>query len=244
MKRILHIVLVLLAAAACQGPRVIPKDTLTDIYVDMFMVDQQIREENVPRPKMDTTLVYEAVFNKYGYDTDDYLHSVREYLKDPERFAKVFEEVAKRLEGEAKALEKIIEHEEWVAKRMGAKRPQIDSVLAPFSKESIFLGLARAVADTSRYAAWFRLVAVQEDTLMISVDSLEAMAARDSLKAAADSLVKDSVKVGLPAPTVDKSKEKPLVSPAAGEKLKPMRMRERELEVEVPAEEAVEEDDE
>jgi hypothetical protein len=167
---------------------------------------------------------------------------VREYLKDPERFAKVFEEVAKRLEGEAKALEKIIEHEEWVAKRMGAKRPQIDSVLAPFSKEGIFLGLARAVADTSRYAAWFRLVAVQEDTLMISVDSLEAMAARDSLKAAADSLVKDSVKVGLPAPTVDKSKEKPLVSPAAGEKLKPMRMRERELEVEVPAEEAVEED--
>ena len=245
MKRFLHIVLVLLAVASCRGPRVIPKDTLTDIYVDMFMADQQFREENIPRPQMDTTLVYEAVFNKYGYDTDDYLHSVREYLKDPERFAKLFDEVAHRLEGEAKALEKIIEHEEWVAQKLGAKRPQIDSVLAPFSKEGVFLGLARAVADSSRYGGWFRLVAVQEDTLMISVDSLRAMAVRDSLKAVADSLGKDSVKVGLSAPTVDKSKDKPLVSPVAGEKLKPMRLRELEEKEAVEAvEEAVEEDDE
>ena len=240
MKRFLHIVLVLLAVASCKGPRVIPKDTLTDIYVDMFMADQQVRDENIPGSQMDTTLVYEAVFNKYGYDTDDYLFSVREYLKDPERFAKIFEEVSQRLEGEAKALEKIIEHEEWVAKRLGAKRPQIDSILAPFSKEGVFLGLARAVADSSRYGGWFRLVAVQEDTLMISVDSLEAMAARDSLKVRADSLVK----VGLPAPTVDKSKEKPLVSPAAGEKHRPLRVleREREMEVVEALEEAVEEE--
>ena len=174
MKRFLHIVLVLLAVASCRGPRVIPKDTLTDIYVDRCMADQQVREENIPRSQMDTTLVYEAVFNKYGYDTDDYLFSVREYLKDPERFAKVFEEVAERLQGEAKALDKIIEHEEWVAQRLGAKRPQIDSILAPFSKDGIFLGLARAVADSSRYGGWFRLVAVQEDTLMIPVDSLKA----------------------------------------------------------------------
>ena len=58
MKRILHIVLVLLAAAACQGPRVIPKDTLTDIYTDMFLADQRVRDENVPRARMDTLLLY------------------------------------------------------------------------------------------------------------------------------------------------------------------------------------------
>ena len=173
MKRALHIVLVLLVAAACRGPRVIPKDTLTDIYVDMLMADQLIREEGIPRSQMDTTLVYEAVFNKYGYDTDDYLFSVRNYLKDPERFAKIFEEVAKRLEGEVEVLDKIIEHEEWLARQLGAKRPQIDSILAPFSKDNIFVGLARTVRDTSRYAAWFRLEPVHEDTLMIPVDSLK-----------------------------------------------------------------------
>ena len=77
MKRYLHIVLVLLVMASCRGPRVIPKDTLTDIYVDMLMADQFVREENISRKQLDTMLVYEAVFNKYGYDTDDYLNSVR-----------------------------------------------------------------------------------------------------------------------------------------------------------------------
>ena len=183
MKRFLHIVLVFLATASCRGPRVIPKDTLTDIYVDMFMADQQVREENIPRPQMDTTLVYEAVFNKYGYDTDDYLHSVREYLKDPERFAKVFDNVAKRLEGEVDALEKIIDHQNWVSNQMGAKRPQLDSILAPFSKESVYVGLARVVRDTSKYPAWFRLVAAHEDTLMVPVDTVKVMKERDTLSA-------------------------------------------------------------
>ncbi|MBO6028859.1 MAG: DUF4296 domain-containing protein [Bacteroidales bacterium] len=185
MKRFLHIVLVLLVAVACRGPRVIPKDTLTDIYTDMFLADQVVREENIPRTQMDTMLLYEAVFRKYGYDTDDYLNSVRYYLKDPERFAKVFESVAKRLEGEIDALDKIVQHQQWVANQLGAKRPQLDSILAPFSKESVYVGLARVARDTSRYPAWFRLVAVQEDTLMVPVDSVDARAAKDSLQAEA-----------------------------------------------------------
>ena len=198
MKRLLHIVLVLLAVAACQRTRVIPKDTLEDIYTDMFLADQMVREENIPRVRMDTLLLYEAVFQKYGYNTDDYLNSVRFYLKDPERFAKVFENVAKRLEGEVDALDKIIDHQNWVANQMGAKRPQLDSILAPFSKESVYVGLARVARDTSRYPAWFRLVAAHEDTLMIPVDSLAALRARDTL------LVKDA-------------EEKPALSPAPKE---------------------------
>ena len=165
-----------------------PKGTLTDIYMDMFLADQLVRERNLPSFKMDSLLVYEAVFNKYGYDTDDYLYSVRHYLKDPERFAKLFEEVAKRLEGEVSALDKQIEYQQWLAVKRAIKYPLADSLLAPFSEEAVFVGLARVERDTSRYPAWFRLVAVQEDTLMISVDSLEARAARDSLAAAKDSL--------------------------------------------------------
>ena len=185
MKRFLHIVFVLLLAAACQGPRVIPKDTLADIYTDMFIADQKVRDLGIPRGQMDTMLVYEAVFEKYGYDTDDYLHTVRYYLKDPERFAKVLETVTKRLEGEVNALDKVIKQRELLASKMDAEYPLVDSVFAPFSKESVFLGLARVERDTSRYPAWFRLVPVQEDTLMISVDSLAARAARDSLRAKA-----------------------------------------------------------
>lgn len=174
MKRFLHIVFVLLLAVACQGPQVIPKDTLADIYTDMFIADQKVRDLGIPRGQMDTMLVYEAVFEKYGYDTDDYLHTVRYYLKDPERFAKVLETVTKRLEGEVNALDKVIKQRELLASKMDAEYPLVDSVFAPFSKESVFLGLARVERDTSRYPAWFRLVPVQEDTLMVPVDSVKA----------------------------------------------------------------------
>ena len=153
------------------------------------------------------------MFRKYGYDTDDYLNSVRHYLKDPERFAKVFESVAKRLEGEIDALDKIVQHQEWVASQLGAKRPQLDSILAPFSKESVYVGLARVARDTSRYPAWFRLMAVQEDSLMVPVDSVAARAAKDSLQAE----VPDEAS-GMPEKLLPKPEKQSVAAPAKRER--------------------------
>ena len=187
MRKSLHIILFVLAVAiSCQGPRVIPRDKMADIYYDMFMADQQIREDKTLRDQADTTLVYEAVFNRYGYDTDDYLNSVRHYLKDPERFSKLMQTVAERLEADAEALGKVVEQMDWVKKYMGIKRPSMDSLLTVFGEEGSYRGLAIVRRDSSRYGGWFRLVPVREDTLMVPVDTLKAPA--DTLKAPADTL--------------------------------------------------------
>ena len=231
MKRFLHIVLVLLVAVACRGPRVIPKDTLTDIYTDMFLADQMVRDADIPRAQMDTMLLYEAVFEKYGYDTEDYLYSLRYYLKDPERFGKVFENVAKRLEGEVDALKKIVELRNRIASKRDADYPLVDSLLAPFSKESVFVGLARVERDTSRYPAWFRLAAVHEDTLMVSVDSLAALRGRDSL-----SKEKPSPEADLAEPV-----RKPELKKDRKEKLRPRRFIGREETIATEEVEEVEE---
>ena len=231
MKRFLHIVLVLLLAVACRGPRVIPKDTLTDIYTEMFIADQMVRDADIPRAQMDTMLLYEAVFEKYGYDTEDYLYSLRYYLKDPERFGKVFENVAKRLEGEVDALKKIVELRNRIASKRDADYPLVDSLLSPFSKESVFVGLARVERDTSRYPAWFRLVAVHEDTLMVSVDSLAALRGRDSL-----SKEKPSPEADLAEPV-----RKPELKKDRKEKLRPRRFIGREETIAADEVEEVEE---
>ena len=231
MKRFLHIVLVLLLAVACRGPRVIPKDTMTDIYTDMFLADQMVRDADIPRAQMDTMLLYEAVFEKYGYDTEDYLYSLRYYLKDPERFGKVFENVAKRLEGEVDALKKIVELRDRIASKRDADYPLVDSLLSPFSKESVFVGLARVERDTSRYPAWFRLAAVHEDTLMVSVDSLAALRGRDSL-----SKEKPSLEVELAEPV-----RKPELKKDRKEKLRPRRFIGREETIAADEVEEVEE---
>ena len=231
MKRFLHIVLVLLVAVACRGPRVIPKDTMTDIYTDMFLADQMVRDADIPRAQMDTMLLYEAVFEKYGYDTEDYLYSLRFYLKDPERFGKVFENVSKRLEGEVEALKKIVELRNRIASKREADYPLVDSLLSPFSKESVFVGLARVERDTSRYPAWFRLAAVHEDTLMVSVDSLAALRGRDSL-----SKEKPSPEADLAEPV-----RKPELKKDRKEKLRPRRFIGREETIATEEVEEVEE---
>ena len=231
MKRFLHIVLVLLVAVACRGPRVIPKDTMTDIYTDMFLADQMVRDADIPRAQMDTMLLYEAVFEKYGYDTEDYLYSLRYYLKDPERFGKVFENVAKRLEGEVDALKKIVELRNRIASKRDADYPLVDSLLTPFSKESVFVGLARVERDTSRYPAWFRLAAVHEDTLMVSVDSLAALRGRDSL-----SKEKPSLETDLVEPV-----RKPELKKDRKEKMRPRRFLGREETIAAEEAEEVEE---
>lgn len=173
MRKIRHIVLLLtvLLLAACKGPRLIPRDTLEDIYVDMFVTDQRIREDNALRPQADTSLVYEPIFNQYGYTTDDYLFTLKNYLKDPERFAKVLQNVTERLREEGSRIGKEIDRLEWTEKLLGMARPPLDSIMAPFSNDSLYVGLARVARDSSS-PAWFRLVGVRKDTLMVPVDTV------------------------------------------------------------------------
>ena len=241
MKRLLHIVLVLVLAAACQGPRVIPKDTLTDIYTEMFLADRKVQDMDIPRSQMDTMLLYEAIFEKYGYDTDDYQYSLQHYLRDPERFTKVFEGVTKRLEGKIAALDKLIELRDREKAEALRRYPQIDSILAPFSKAAFYAGQARMERDTALYAALYRLVPVQEDTLMMPVDSVEARARRDSLAVAKDSLQVDAAGKEEPVP------EKPVQTVSADwvRRLPPkLQPKEPVVEEESVAEEAVEEHEE
>lgn len=81
---------------SCRRARVIPKDTLTDIYVEMLLADQWIVLTGISMMS-DTHFVYRPIFEKYGYTADDYRFSVQTYLRDPEEYAKLFAGVEKKL---------------------------------------------------------------------------------------------------------------------------------------------------
>lgn len=70
----------------------IPRDKLARIYAEMLVTDQWIAETPNVRRIADTSLVYEPILEKYGYDSDDYRRSVDYYMDDPERFARIFRE--------------------------------------------------------------------------------------------------------------------------------------------------------
>ena len=198
-----HIVAVVLAVAAvlsCRGPQRIPRDTLAEIYCDMFLADQYIRSDAQLRRQADTLLVYEGIFQQYGYDTDDYLYSVDYYLRDPERFAKILNKVSENLSARASRLKIEISREEWREKLLSMPWMGVDSLLRPFSDSALFLGLAKVQRDTLS-EAWFTLTAVRPDSLAwfpeLPADSLTAPS--DSLAASADTL-EASVPAAAPVP--------------------------------------------
>lgn len=111
MKKVLLHMTVLLSAAvlvfaSCfrDEAEVIPRAKLARIYAEMLVTDQWIMSTPGVRTIADTSLVYEPILEKYGYDSDDYRKTVDVYMDDPERFAKIFRETGEILENRLKLL--------------------------------------------------------------------------------------------------------------------------------------------
>ena len=112
MRRVLYIGLLLLLAVAC-GPRIISRSKMQKIMADVLVQSEQIRQDLVLSRRADTMLVYEGIFEAYGYDTDDFLRSLGYYLSDPSRMEKIMGNVAEDLEARAKVVKARIDVEGW-----------------------------------------------------------------------------------------------------------------------------------
>lgn len=110
MKRLLSYSLLaalLVTALSChRNGTPIPRGDMSRIYAEMFLLDQRIGSDWNKRRMADTTLVYEAVFAKYGYTADDFRASQEKYIKDARRYAKMLKKSVSILESENKVLKK------------------------------------------------------------------------------------------------------------------------------------------
>lgn len=195
MRGFRHIVLallVLVAVGSCRGPRRISRSDMMDIYHDMFLLDQQVRTDMQFRRHADTMLVYESVFNQYGYNTDDYLYSVEYYLMDPERFAKMLSEVSDRLKKEGQEVERQITLVEWREGMMKLYGMPADTTL-PRQRDTLFTDTLFIGRDRSKAVFFSFIKAERVDTLSIPFDTLRMAADTlleplDTLPAPPDSL--------------------------------------------------------
>ena len=97
---------IFLASCGKDEAEVIPRDELARIYAEMLLTDQWIVHTPNIRLIADTSLVYSPIFEKYGYDADDYRKSIDYYMDDPERFARIFREAGEILDARLSELEK------------------------------------------------------------------------------------------------------------------------------------------
>ena len=136
-----HIFIILTAALLClsscrEKESIIPKDIMSQIYYDIYMTDEAVDVNYRLRRMADPMRVYEPIFNRYGYTTEDYNRSVNFYMERPDKFEDVFEETKTMLEKRKAELNSILEAE--------GKRPRLWSLvdsLELYTSEGIHAGM-------------------------------------------------------------------------------------------------------
>ena len=117
------LLLCLLLFSCNRGARVIPRGQMSRIYAEMFLLDQRINGDWTLRRMADTTRVYEAVLDKYGYTLEDYALSQEHYIKDARRYTKMLKKSVAIVHKEGLALKEEKSREDAVyAARYGLKR--------------------------------------------------------------------------------------------------------------------------
>lgn len=118
--------------------------------------------------------MYEAIFEEYGYDTDDFLYSLEYYLAEPAKFEKIMERVGDRLEKEAAVVRAEVRQMQWRGMLMRIYKNRPDTSLRPWPRVRPVDSLPlRFGGDSLRVVTpWDSLLHVPQDSLLFVRDSL------------------------------------------------------------------------
>lgn len=204
MKKVfLHIPAVLAALLLCfacsdDESKVIPRGKMAKIYAEMLVMDQWAVSDSRLRQKADTSLIYEPIFEKYGYDGEDYRASVEYYMNDPERFSRILRESADILDARIEELKNL--------KQDLMRQEKINRLITDFDISDFYPYLS-----SEPYVHYYDSLAVELDTLstyrLVSIeradtlyDCLRMIVQTDTLKNVVkeEDAQKDSVAVEKP----------------------------------------------
>ena len=169
----------------------IPRNKMADIYMEMFMTDQWISTTPGMRTIADTSLVYEPILQKYGYDKLDYIHSVDFYMDDPERFARILRTTVEKLDKKIKYLHRLQKQQELEA----AAALKLERFQTDYSFDEYFPYLA-----DEPYVHYYDSLTFEPDTLavyrLIPIETADTLYDRLVMTVRVDSLnVCDSLPV-------------------------------------------------
>lgn len=204
MKKVfLHIPTVLAALLLCfacsdDESKVIPRGKMAKIYAEMLVMDQWAVSDSRLRQKADTSLIYEPIFEKYGYDGEDYRASVEYYMNDPERFSRILRESADILDARIEEL-KNLKQELMEQEKINRLITDFDiSDFYPYLSSEPYVHYYDSLAVELDTLSTYRLVSIERaDTLY---DCLRMIVQTDTLKNVVkeEDAQKDSVAVEKP----------------------------------------------
>ena len=129
-----------LLLSACARHKIIPDDTLAQIFHDAFLTNAYIGSEGV---KTDSLRIYEPIFARYGYTTDDVHYTIGNFSKRKSaRLGDIVERAIEMLEREGKFYNRevaVLDTIDNVARRTFTRAVLADSLIR-----------VRSLADTAR----------------------------------------------------------------------------------------------
>ena len=105
-RRLLLAPFLLLLLGGCRHHTIIPDDELAQIFHDAFLVNAYLQNTD---PRRDSLLVYEPIFARYGYTTEDVRYTIGNFSKRKSaRLGDVVEMAIARLDSEGRRLDKLV----------------------------------------------------------------------------------------------------------------------------------------
>lgn len=153
---------VLFTSCSKHEVEVIPRSKMADIYMEMFMTDQWISSTPSMRVVADTSLVYEPILAKYGYDKLDYIYSVDYYMNDPERFARILRSCVDKLDKRIRHLNKLKRQQELEAEAARKFEQFLDSYKTDYEFDEYFPYLG-----DEPYVHYYDSLAFEPDSLLV-----------------------------------------------------------------------------
>lgn len=132
MKRFWYIVLAatLLALGSCERRKTIPDNELAAIFHDAVVLNAYIDNQHV---RLDSINIYEPIFEKYGYTTEDVRYTISSFLRRKSaNLSDVVDDMIKRIEDEYNLLRVDVAKLDTiddVARRMGHRRIMHDTAI-------------------------------------------------------------------------------------------------------------------
>ena len=122
---------------------------MEEIMYQMLLQDQFLKHHPLAKRQADTSLVYDGIFQQYGYKLEDFDYSLSYYLEDASRMEKIMGRVAARLEADGKLAADELHQYHWRESflRLYKKQPDtlhlpqphslLDSLVLQFASDSL-----------------------------------------------------------------------------------------------------------
>lgn len=173
--------------------KLIPRGRLSMIYAEMLATDQWVINNPDLRTVADTSLVYEPILKKYGYDSEDYRYSVDVYMDDPERFSRIFRAAAEILNDEIIELKRLKKEQEDAAERLKMTVMIDMKSFFPYLGEEPYVHYYDSLDVVYDSTATYKIMPIERaDTIY---DRIEMIIRVDSLSVADSLHVVDSIMI-------------------------------------------------